>query len=379
MGGTQIAVQSLAHELTQRGHQVTVVTLTPFDASPQKADAVRVTRLSFPRVWGLTHLTESVVCFREIVEDHMREPFDCLHLFHVFPFGLAAVFLKKVLHLPLITTLMGLEIYSLYGKTYGPGLHARFSGPFRSLPMDLSDIITAPSMALTAYARAQGCKKHIELIPHGVDPDEYNSSSLRVKARNLRRKLEIETDEQMILTVHRLHRHKDLTTAISALRRVLQDRPNTRLVVVGGGPEYERFLAAARKERVTSKMICVGCVNHSELPVYYAAADLFLLSTFFETFGLVLLEAMAAGRCVVASDAGAVREIVQDGLTGFLFPVGNVAALTNILLKALADEKLRFEMGLRGRKHVSNHYSWARIAERYDDLYLALSRSRGLE
>ena len=371
IGGTQVVVQSLARELTNRGHRVTVVTSASIDGDRQKEERIRVTRLTFPRAWGTTHLTEAVLCVREIVEEHKSEPFDYLHLFHVFPFGITAVLLKKVLHLPLMTTLMGLETYSLHGRLYGPGLAARFSGPLRPLVLTVSDVVTAPSVALAGYMHAQGCKKQIEVIPHGVNLEEYNSTSLRVGARDLRENLGIGPDEQMILTVHRLHQVKDFTTAIRALRRVLKERPNTRLVVVGEGPQFERLRVAAENEHVASSITCVGSVNHDELPIYYAAADLFLLSTFYETFGLVLVEAMAASRCVVASNTGAVREIVQDGITGFLFPVGNVDTLATILLRTLADDKLRSEIGHRARRRVVDHYSLAKTAQRYLDRYTA--------
>jgi glycosyltransferase involved in cell wall biosynthesis len=370
-GGTERAIQNIARKLTLRGHRVTIITPMMYGNPAEKED-LHVIRFGSPRAYGTKTLFQNIVTVREVVKQHMREPFDYVHFFDLFPFGLSSVFLAKVLHVPLMTSLMG-ENY------WGARLYVSHSerplgvledslglgGPFPAWIMNWSDVVTAPSKELAAEARAHGCHKRIEVIPHGVDPNVFDSSTLADEARDLRKTLGMENGEQMILTVHRLNYPKDLTTAILAFRLVLRHRPNTRLVVVGQGPEYKRFLRIATSEGVASSVIFTGWVANTELPHYYAAADLFLLSTFYETFGLVLVEAMAAAKCVIASRVGAVPEIVEDHLTGFLFPAGEVEVLAELILRTLEDDDLRTEMGRRGRERVLANYNWDRIAERY--------------
>jgi glycosyltransferase involved in cell wall biosynthesis len=176
----------------------------------------------------------------------------------------------------------------------------------------------------------------------------------------------------MILTVQRLIKRKDLETVILAMPKILQEKPNVKLVVVGEGPERERLLRLASTTGVASSVIFAGSVPESEKPSYYGAADLFLLSTLYEAFGLVLVEAMAAAKCVIASKTGAVPEIVQDQVTGFVFPPGRVQDLAVLVLRALEDDTLRTEMGLRGRERALANYSWDRITERYCAAYAQL-------
>jgi glycosyltransferase involved in cell wall biosynthesis len=151
---------------------------------------------------------------------------------------------------------------------------------------------------------------------------------------------------------------------------VLRHKSNVKLIVVGVGPEYERFLEIAKREGVDSSIVFVGSVSGKELPSYYAAADLFLLSSFYEAFGLVLLEAMASAKCVIASSVGGVPEIVRDRATGFLFPVSNVDLLTSILFDALEDKERRLKMGEAGRKCVLERYTWAEISKQYVNAFI---------
>jgi glycosyltransferase involved in cell wall biosynthesis len=242
--------------------------------------------------------------------------------------------------------------------------------PFLPWVMNSSNLVTAPSEDLARHALRQGCRKKITVIPHGVDPDRFDPSALQTSARLVRERLGIRNDGFMLLTVHRLDKRKDLSTAIQALRNVLRHKPNVKLVVVGAGPERGRFLELAKREGVAPSIVFVGYVSDQQLPSYYAATDLFLLSSFYEAFGLVLLQAMAAGKCVVASNVGGVPEIVRDGVTGFLFPVGNVDVLTSILLDVLEDEEHRLKMGEAGRKRVLEGYTWAEISKQYLNAFI---------
>ena len=367
VGGTEYAVQGLAHALTLHGHRVTIVTPKLMPGTPQN-DEVRVVRFSTMKAWGSKFLSQNVRGFRQVVEQHRSQPFDYLQSFHVSPFGITSVVLKKMLHLPLITSLMGADTYSPQSEMAPRDRWVTL--PFLPWVMNSSNLVTAPSEDLARHALRQGCRKKITVIPHGVDPDRFDPSALQTSARLVRERLGIRNDGFMLLTVHRLDKRKDLSTAIQALRNVLRHKPNVKLVVVGAGPERGRFLELAKREGVAPSIVFVGYVSDQQLPSYYAATDLFLLSSFYEAFGLVLLQAMAAGKCVVASNVGGVPEIVRDGVTGFLFPVGNVDVLTSILLDVLEDEEHRLKMGEAGRKRVLEGYTWAEISKQYLNAFI---------
>lgn len=373
-GGTQRAIKSLAGALARRGHCVTVVTPDEhmFGNTSQHGAQFHVIRFPFSRARGCIFLTQNARCFLQVLEQHRSEAFDYLHLFHVVSFGISSILLKKVVRTPLITTLMGDDSYSWKEEIGQQTLSYRFTRPYASWIMNSSDLVTAPSQNLTHHAHVQGCKREIVVIPHGVDPERFDPAAVRRRASNLRARLGLRDREHMILTVQRLIKRKDLETVILAMPKILQEKPNVKLVVVGEGPERERLLRLASTTGVASSVIFAGSVPESEKPSYYGAADLFLLSTLYEAFGLVLVEAMAAAKCVIASKTGAVPEIVQDQVTGFVFPPGRVQDLAVLVLRALEDDTLRTEMGLRGRERALANYSWDRITERYCAAYAQL-------
>jgi len=127
VGGTQLAIRNIANSLTQQGHRVTVVTVTPSMTPSRNEEGVRVIRIYIPEVRGISYVNSNIRCFRRVVEEHSSQPFNYLHLFHFFHLGLTAIALRKTLQLPLMTSLMGADTYSPTPEMAPPNVAGRFS------------------------------------------------------------------------------------------------------------------------------------------------------------------------------------------------------------------------------------------------------------
>jgi len=203
---------------------------------------------------------------------------------------------------------------------------------------------------------------HYDIIPNGIDLEHFSADVPPIE-RFCDGKLNI-------LFVGRLEKRKGLRYLLAAYKQVKKEFPNSRLIVVGPGArrEYERMVRRANLEDV----VFAGYVSDEELPRYYKTADLFCApATGEESFGIVLLEAMAAAKPIVASHIEGYASVMSHGIEGLLVPPRDEQALATALIHLLGDKSLRQEMGARGRLNVEK-YSWQNIARRVIDHYNSL-------
>ena len=180
---------------------------------------------------------------------------------------------------------------------------------------------------------------------------------------------------RLLLFVGRLERLKGVETAIRALA-LLRDRAHDdlRLIVLGEDvrdgdeSEKERLKAVASALGVRDRVDFLGSVAHHELPYFYAAADVCVMPSYSESFGLVALEAQACGRPVVASGVSGLRSVVRDEVSGYLIDGHDPAAYAERIGRLLADPELAQQMGRRGRL-LAQRFSWTRTADRLEGLF----------
>jgi D-inositol-3-phosphate glycosyltransferase len=180
---------------------------------------------------------------------------------------------------------------------------------------------------------------------------------------------------RLLLFVGRLERLKGVETAIRALA-LLRDRAHDdlRLIVLGEDvrdgdeSEKERLKGVASALGVRDRVDFLGSVAHHELPYFYGAADVCVMPSYSESFGLVALEAQACGRPVVASGVSGLRSVVRDEVSGYLIDGHDPAAYAERIGRLLADPELAQQMGRRGRL-LAQRFSWTRTADRLEGLF----------
>ncbi len=288
---------------------------------------------------------------------------DIVHIHNRFAYHFGTIILlKKILKKKTALTLhnarpVGINFATdfwggLYDETIGYSV-MRNSDQIAGVSRNTIDI-TVPS-ELKGRARP---------IYNGVDTDFFNT---RVKADKL--KENISKGEKIVLCVSRFMPQKGINYLIKAFAEVLKEEKKVNLLLVGWGPleaEYRHLikqLGIGKNVTIISNML-----SQKELRKYYAISDIFVLPSLWEPFGIVLCEAMASGKPVIASHVGGIPEIVTEK-TGLLFEKENISELASKILILLQDNRLRKIMGKNGRKRVEDYFTWDNTAQGYDLMY----------
>jgi phosphatidylinositol alpha-mannosyltransferase len=172
-----------------------------------------------------------------------------------------------------------------------------------------------------------------------------------------------------ILFVGRLEKRKGLGYLLKAYQRVKEEIANSRLIIVGPGIRLRRKYEKQVRRSGLEDVVFTGHVDYDELPRYYKTADIFCApATGRESFGIILLEAMAVGKPIVASNVGGYASIVAHGVDGLLVPPKDDKELARALVSLMIDEPLRQRMGAMGKRKAQD-YSWERIAKEILNYY----------
>lgn len=210
------------------------------------------------------------------------------------------------------------------------------------------------------------------VIPPGITVSSSHSLAVR-KEQDL---TSCSNTPLSILFVGWLIRRKGVDILIRAVQRLVGEGLNIRLVIVGDGPQRQALGALVSQQDLQQSVTFAGRVSNADINPYYAEADVFVSMSYSESFGQALLEAMRAGLPVVSAANVGSREIVTDGVDGFLVSPGNVDSLVERLRTLASDPNMRAELGRQARATVEQRYDWDKIAARYVELYREALRYR---
>jgi glycosyltransferase involved in cell wall biosynthesis len=301
------------------------------------------------------------------------EGFDVVHIHYPFIFGSELTLLgrltrkrrRQALLVHYKNRLVGKgprgAMFEAYEHTVAPTL-IRAADRVCVLSADHAD-----SVSYLARTRRRDPEKLIEM-PNGVDAELFSPGG---DSSGLRARLGIGKGAVVaafVATLDRAHHFKRLDVAIDALPRL--EAGDVHLVVAGGGELLDGFRSHAREAGVGDRVHFLDAVPHAELPDVLRAANLFLLTTEPpESFGIVLIEAMACGLPVIATDYPGVAAVVDDGETGLLVDRGDAGAVASALGTLAGDPQMRERMGARGREKALREWSWPQLVDRMDAAY----------
>ena len=364
MGGSGIVATELGKALADRGHDVHVISADqPFRLGAFHPGLVfhEVNTPSYP----LFREPQYVLSLSNTIVQVAREQgLDVIHAHYAVPHAIAAMLARQVLAASgsgrpprVVTTLHGTDI-TVVGADPSYSEIVAFS-------IDQSDGVTAVSESLRrATCRELSVRKPIEVIPNFLDCHTYR----RVPAPDLRRGY-TGGDEQTRIVMHlsNFRPVKRIDSVMEVFARIGGTLPAV-LLLVGDGPELATARRLARQLGVAARVQFLG-TQENVIPLL-SIADLFLLPSEQESFGLAALEAMACEVPVVASNAGGLPEVIEHGATGFLHPVGDVDAMAASGIRVLTDETLRARVVDAAVRLVRERFSVDRIVPMYEAHYV---------
>ena len=386
-------IEAIAQTTQKRGHAVTVLMAYHPDLKRQAIEnGVQIQTYKYAplkswNIWGYAASMEADVKVRKLI--YLLLPlvlvssffklwkltgqthFDLLQAHWVIPNAPVAVLVGLLRHVPVVISLHGSDIY-VAERIKPVGWVARWA-------FKRAAAITASSPDLLTRAQKLGATTDPDravVIPYGADPQTFRQPS--EPRENIRRRLVFAPDSQdepVLLCVGRLVYKKGFEYAIRALPAVLQKFPTARLVIAGQGDLLNSLQTLAKQQGVEAQVRFEGAVPHDQLPAYLAACDLFLLPSIIDRNGNVdglpntLLEAMAAGKPVIASAVAGVPLAVSDGENGCLVPPGDPERLAQAIIELLADPELQQKYGKAARLRVEQTLNWNAIAARYEQVF----------
>ncbi len=373
-----VYVLQIARELGERGHSVDVYTSAHNPDDPQivgLGDNARVIHLQA----GPHHKTKESLhryipkYLRRLEEFREAEglTYDLVHS-HYWLSGQAGLSLADSWQVPHVTTFHTLARKKLQARAGESEPERRVQAETRVIEQ-ASTIVVSTDQEKEDLSRLYGVSpRSVRIIPAGVDLDLFKP----VDREDARRSLGIQ-ESNILLSVGRIEPLKGIEILVRAMA-LLSDLDDSRLVIVGGKPqeddEIKRLKSIAAELGVETRTTFTGTVQQTELPAYYSAADVFVLPSYYESFGLVALEAMACGTPVIASRVGGPGSFITSGETGYLVPWPCPEPYAQRLDVLLANPALATAMGKAARAKALT-MGWDIAARRIANLYTTLIRS----
>lgn len=355
--GVNIHVSSLERRFTKMGHDVKIIAPSSGNVSGIGGKFIRIgTPIPIPAGGTICRVTISLRLGPTIKSVLSQENFDIIHLHEPFMPMLCSAVLR-------FSNTANVATFHAFGGKPGYNFGRPISTIMLRRRLHKLDGKIAVSKAAMEFA-SKYVPGYYNIIPNGIDLELFSPDVSPIS--------EFCDGKLNILFVGRLEKQKGANYLIRAYKRVRQEVPNSRLIIVGPGTrlrgKYEKEVARSGLKDV----IFVGGKPQSELPQYYKTADVFCApATGLESFGIVLLEAMAVGKPIVATNIEGYNSVLTHGVEGLLVPPKNEEMLARALVSLLTNEPLRQEMGARGRLKAKE-YSWEHIVQRVLNYYVRI-------
>ena len=384
-GGQNIYVHSLASILSAKNFSVDVFTRLSDSGLPREEiarDGYRVVRIEagptrfIPKEKIREHLdafTEGILAF--VRRSGLR--YDVIHS-HYWLSGLAGLEIRRRLALPLVHNFHSLGRIKREALGTGTSADERENAEVQLAAKADAVIATSPYESRLLAKLPGAVNARIHTIPCGVDISRFSP----VPKDEAKRAVGFPQAEIAVLYAGRFAAQKGLPVlfrAFEMMRRELAPKldQHVRLYLAGGakaGAHESTELGRARtliaRYGLESSVAFLGCIPNAEMPKYYNAADLCVVPSLYEPFGIVPLEAMACGTPVVVARVGGMRSTVQNLRTGFHARAGDVADFAHKLRLLIENENLRIEFGKNGRRRMEETFSWDTVADRIIQLYI---------
>ncbi len=371
VGGSGSLATRLGEHLAQRGHSIHFITYQrPFALTWEQPRGIYVDlvdRFDYP-LFSAIGPPYTMALTSKILKVKKDANLDLLHTHYAIPHAMAGYMAREISGLPYLVTLHGSDVHTL-------GLDPAYK-PVVKFTVEKANAVTAVSQFLqkTAY-EGLGIEREIHVVPNFIDTKQFqplDNCRLTVEAGcvGMRRGEDAETidpEEKVLLHISNFREVKRVTDLVEIMRIVVNEIPNSRLIIVGDGPERIEVERRIEKLNLCNNVHLLGVrTNMQEI---FCGTDAFLLNSTLEGMPLVLLEAMACSVPVVTTPAGGVPELVRPGVDGIVTKGFEHDEFAQAVIDILEKDSLRKTLAKAGRKRVVESFSSERIVPMYEKVF----------
>ena len=357
VGGSGVIATELGKMLAERGHEIHFIT----SSVPFRLNKIYPT-VFFHEVevnnYSVFQYSPYDIALASKMADVIKdEELDVLHVHYAIPHAVCAVLAREMSgrDIGIVTTLHGTDI-SVLGQDSTLSQAIKYG-------IDKSDIVTTVSHALKEQTyELIDTVKPIETIYNFVDEREYFPRN----SGNLKEQFGIQEDEKVLIHVSNFRKIKNLPHIIDAFMKI-RANVKAKLLLVGDGPEKHRVMDQVKESPYMKDVLFLG--KQENLAELYAISDLKLLLSQQESFGLVLLEAMACGVPCIGTNVGGIPEVIEHGVDGFIVELGDTEAVAEYAVQLLQDEEKLLRFREAAIHAVSDKFHSSKIVEQYENLY----------
>lgn len=365
-GGAGRATFNIARELHNLGHEVDILTSAyKHYKRDDVIDGVQIYRvrsrkkhiLDTDLIGLFLYTIFGLSKFRKLIK---QKDYDLTHSFFSIPAGIISLFGKKLYGIPYVVSLRGSDVpcYDPYKLNY---VH-KITQSLTKLIWKSSTKTVALSNGLKDIASKTYPTLNFDVVYNGIDTTIFK----RLERKN-------ESDNVKLICVSRLLKRKGIHHLLLALSQMYLN--NVELLIVGTGNFEDVLKRLTAKLNLNKYISFYGYCDNNKLPELYGDADIFVLPSLAEAFGIVFAEAMACGLSIIGTTTGGIPEVVRNGENGILVQPGNVNELKTALEKLINNKELRKTMGAESIKIVQENFIWNKIAKDYLRIYEDVKRA----
>lgn len=355
-GGSGVVASELGMGLAERGHEVHFITYAVPGRLKLSRPGIYYHEVTVPEYPLFEYPPYSLALSSKMAEVAQKQKLNIIHAHYAIPHAASAVMAREMSggSFKVVTTLHGTDI-TLVGKD--PSFM-----PVTKFSIERSDMVTAVSKYLhDEVCRTFTCHVPVEIIPNFIDPRDFT----RLNPVPIRNKF-APNGEALLVHVSNFRPVKRVRDVI-AVFLALHEKIPVRLILVGAGPDLAIAEELVRRGGAEDDLIMLG--NTDAVLEIVSACDIFLLPSDSESFGLAALEAMACGVPVIGTSAGGLPEVVEEGVSGFLRPVGDVKGMATAARKLLSNKALHKTIADQARGTALSKFSISALLDKYEDVY----------
>ena len=363
-GGSAEVPYHLSKELAKRGHEVTIYT-SDYKLSQDyisSIPSVEVHPFKTWSSWANLYVTPGMI---NRAKEETRH-FDIIHMHNYRSFqNLVVAHYAREYGIPYVLQAHG-SATTFFQKRWLKRTFDAIWG-YRILK-DASKVIAVTKIEAAQYRSMGVGENKIEVVPHGIDLAEFDNLPERGK---FRKKYSLNDSQMIILYLGRIHKTKGLDLLTKAFAGLSEKLDDAKLVIVGPDDGYLSSLKKLITDlEISDKVLFAGPLYDQDKLTAYVDADVYVLPSSYEIFGITILEAMACGIPVVATDRCGIADVV-DNQAGLVIPHDS-EQLQHALLQTLGDNKMRREFGEKGRLLVREKFNWEKVSEQVESVYKGL-------